>query len=475
MTTENQHHPQPQPPNNRRWILLLAMLLLVISAVFFVPRVIKEMLTEKKISEQTDQLLTKMEQTQEHTELTTETTTETEEKITSVIYLPATEQLPFKNLEQQLQTLMEKEKQSLDPEQAALLIGHIAIDTPTDYLASYQAVVDTYHWQPETENFEQQQTTSDIQYAVQKSQQPIETQKLIGSEQNLLGIRQVIQQKILDEAADPAKILTAVLDLPRLTFDQQMTYTPEQLQINLPTNQTGVTDIALPYREIQPFIDQNLVDPQFLAPEPKLDPKKKYVALTFDDGPDPRTTPKLLDILAEKKVHATFFMLGQNAANFPEIVKKVSEQGHELANHSYSHPSLNKLKADSIAKEVKLTDAAIYQASGVLPRTLRPPYGAISPAAAKVIGKPIIQWNVDSDDWKAKKTKKTIERVNKTVKSGGIILLHDIHSTSVNATAEIIDKLQEQGFEFVTVSELLENQAKPLQQYFGQFDARAIH
>ena len=109
MTTENQHHPQPQPPNNRRWILLLAMLLLVISAVFFVPRVIKEMLTEKKISEQTDQLLTKMEQTQEHTELTTETTTETEEKITSVIYLPATEQLPFKNLEQQLQTLMEKE------------------------------------------------------------------------------------------------------------------------------------------------------------------------------------------------------------------------------------------------------------------------------------------------------------------------------------------------------------------------------
>jgi peptidoglycan/xylan/chitin deacetylase (PgdA/CDA1 family) len=345
----------------------------------------------------------------------------------------------------------------------------------TDHLATYALNVETYDWESNEQTFkkENERTEKSI-YINTDTGEEITSKALIGSKANLLAIQQVIQQKLLDDAKKPQDILDAVLDLPRIKFENA-TYTPEHLEIALPKNKTGIDKLTLDYSDVQSFIQTDLVDPNQLSEETTaLDPNKKYVSLTFDDGPGGDTTPRLLQLLAEKDVKATFFMLGQMAEEFPQIVKDVHEQGHEIASHSYSHPQLNAIPKDKLKEQVRLTDKAIYNAAGILPRTLRPPYGAISPESAEVIGKPIIQWDIDSYDWDSKNTQAVIDRVNQTAFEGGIILMHDIHPTTIDAVGTVIDNLRAQGYEFVTTSQLLEQKEKPLYQYFGQTDAREI-
>lgn len=185
----------------------------------------------------------------------------------------------------------------------------------------------------------------------------------------------------------------------------------------------------------------------------EIDPKKPMVALTFDDGPGPRTT-ELLDQLKKYNAHATFFMLGKNVTKYPDAVKQMQTDGNELGNHTYDHQQLTKIGAEAIAKEVKDTNENIKNICGSPATLLRPPYGAINDTVKSSVGMPMILWNVDTLDWKTRNAKSTIDEVMKNLKDGDIILMHDIHTETIDAALELIPKLEEEGYQLVTVSEM---------------------
>lgn len=187
--------------------------------------------------------------------------------------------------------------------------------------------------------------------------------------------------------------------------------------------------------------------------ESKADPDKPAIALTFDDGPGPRTM-ELLDTLEQYGAHATFFMLGQKVGSYQDAVKKMEEIGCELGNHSYDHADLSKASASKIQSEIGDTNSKIKDITGSGATVMRPPYGAISKTLRSNVGMPMILWNIDTLDWKTRNTQSTIDTVMSNVKDGDIILMHDIHTETIDAAIALIPKLQEKGYQLVTVSEL---------------------
>jgi peptidoglycan/xylan/chitin deacetylase (PgdA/CDA1 family) len=190
-----------------------------------------------------------------------------------------------------------------------------------------------------------------------------------------------------------------------------------------------------------------------------------YVAMTFDDGPNPTLTPKLLDLLARHHMKATFFVVGQNATDHPEILKRAVSEGHEIANHSWSHPNFGKMGDDAVRRELQKTDDAITAAIGTRPTLLRPPYGSITARQKSWIheqfGYRIVLWDVDPLDWRRPGPSVVCHRIVSEAKPGSIILAHDIHAPTIEAMPETFEQLQAKGFKFVTVTELLA-MAKPL-------------
>ena len=194
----------------------------------------------------------------------------------------------------------------------------------------------------------------------------------------------------------------------------------------------------------------------------EIDPGKPMVALTFDDGPGPRTS-EILDQLKKYNAHATFFMLGKNVKSYPDAVKQMLKDGNELGNHSYDHQQLTKIDAEAIAKEVNDTNENIKNICGSLATVLRPPYGAINDTVKSSVGMPMILWNVDTLDWKTRNTQSTIDEVMRNLKDGDIILMHDIHTQTVDAALQLIPKLEEEGYQLVTVSEMAAAKNKTLE------------
>jgi peptidoglycan-N-acetylglucosamine deacetylase len=181
-----------------------------------------------------------------------------------------------------------------------------------------------------------------------------------------------------------------------------------------------------------------------------------YIAITFDDGPHGVNTPRLLAMLRERKIRATFFLLGECVAENPEVAKEIVKEGHEVGNHSWSHPNLNKLSADSIRDQFERTHNVITQEVGVAPLLMRPPYGNLSvqqrSLAHATWGYPTVIWDVDSLDWKHRNPAKTESIIMANTKPGSIILCHDIHKTTIDAMPSVLDKLLAKGFKFVTSS-----------------------
>ena len=179
------------------------------------------------------------------------------------------------------------------------------------------------------------------------------------------------------------------------------------------------------------------------------------VALTFDDGPHQTCTPALLDGLKQRGVKATFFLMGENIAGKEELVQRMQADGHLIGNHSYRHIQMTKEGAEQACAEIEQTEQLIQSITGKRPEYLRPPYGAWNEQLECRVNLTTVLWNVDSLDWKFQNTKRIVRRVEKDVKDGDIILTHDIFPTSVEAALQIVDDLQAQGYEFVTVEELL--------------------
>lgn len=184
-----------------------------------------------------------------------------------------------------------------------------------------------------------------------------------------------------------------------------------------------------------------------------------YIAITFDDGPSEKLTPKLLDILAAHHIKATFFVIGQNAADYPEILKRTLKEGHEIGNHSWSHPNFGKMSDENVRRELKKTDDAITAACGVRPTLMRPPYGSITTRQKRWIhdefGYRIILWDVDPLDWKRPGPKVVTSRIVKETRSGSIVLSHDIHPGTIESVPATLNELEAKGFKFVTVSQLI--------------------
>ncbi len=180
----------------------------------------------------------------------------------------------------------------------------------------------------------------------------------------------------------------------------------------------------------------------------------KLIALTFDDGPG-RDTNRLLDGLAERGVKVTFFMLGQCAENYPETVRRVFREGHQLAQHTYDHPTLSTKSDDEVRWELNKTDKILNGHLGLeLSYLLRPPYGDYNSHTLTLINRPAIIWSVDPLDWKYRNAQTVRKNIVADAFDGAVVLVHDIHATSVDGALMAIDDLLDEGYEFVTVNEL---------------------
>ena len=184
-----------------------------------------------------------------------------------------------------------------------------------------------------------------------------------------------------------------------------------------------------------------------------IDPNRPMIALTFDDGPCGRTH-EILDCIEQNGGAVTFFVQGCNAQYYPNELRRMLDLGCEIGNHSYDHPYLSRLSAEGVASQVGRTNDIVRNATGSNPTVLRPPYGAHSDVSDAVCGLPVIIWSVDTRDWATRNTQSTIDHVLSHARDGEIVLMHDIHPSTVDAALYLIPELQRRGYQLVTVSEL---------------------
>ncbi|MGM0867564.1 MAG: polysaccharide deacetylase family protein [Bacillota bacterium] len=235
----------------------------------------------------------------------------------------------------------------------------------------------------------------------------------------------------------------------------------------------GMPEISIPIRNVQDLLMnewKNIEGSGRQEPHPDLikeDPTdkkenkepvkedKKKVAITFDDGPHPQYTQAILDILKAYNARATFFVLGSRVDFYPDITKRIVEEGHEIGNHTWNHKDLTTLSPEAINEELEKTNDAVKKATGLEPQIMRPPYGAINNQIESLLEFPSILWSIDTLDWQSHNPNAIISIVEEETKDGSIILMHDIHESTVNSLETVLSFLQEQGYELVTVSELM--------------------
>ena len=189
--------------------------------------------------------------------------------------------------------------------------------------------------------------------------------------------------------------------------------------------------------------------------QPQIASDVRRVALTFDDGPHPLYTEPLLDGLKERGVRATFFVTGENAALHPDIIKRMHDEGHLIGNHTYTHIELTKTNREKFKRELVRTNEVLQEITGEEVLYVRPPYGAWDKKLESELNMFPILWSVDPLDWCTADASCITQTVLKKVGENDIILMHDYYKTSVEAALAIVDELQQQGYEFVTVDKIL--------------------
>ena len=183
--------------------------------------------------------------------------------------------------------------------------------------------------------------------------------------------------------------------------------------------------------------------------------EKPSIAITFDDGPSGRYTGRLLDGLKERNVKASFFLIGENAKENPELVERIYKEGHLIGNHTYSHVQMTHLSEEAAVGEIERTDQVISEITGEHVAYMRPPFGAWQRELEVRMEVLPVLWSVDPLDWTTENVDEIVSKVVTEVEEGDIILLHDCYASSVEAALRIVDILQKEGYEFVTVDRLL--------------------
>lgn len=181
----------------------------------------------------------------------------------------------------------------------------------------------------------------------------------------------------------------------------------------------------------------------------------RKIAITFDDGPHPYYTEQLLDGLKERGVKATFFVTGMHAEQYPDVIRRMNDEGHLIGNHTYSHMQLSSSNSDVFKEELIRTNDAIEQLTGQEVQYVRPPYGTWDKKFEKELNMFPVLWTVDPLDWCSDNVAGIVQKVTSKVKENSIILMHDEYKSTVTAALQVIDELMEEGYEFVTVDELL--------------------
>ncbi|MDO4268523.1 MAG: polysaccharide deacetylase family protein [Eubacteriales bacterium] len=194
-----------------------------------------------------------------------------------------------------------------------------------------------------------------------------------------------------------------------------------------------------------------------------VDPSKPMVALTFDDGPQPSVGNRIMDCLAQYGGKATFFMVGERVGSYKTEVQRMVAEGHEVANHSMNHKYFQKLGAAEIQAQVNRANDAIEAACGVRPKLMRLPGGNVNSTVKANVHMPMIQWSIDTLDWKTRNADKTVAAVLNHVKDGDIVLMHELYSQTGDAALRIIPELVNRGYQLVTVSELAAAKGKSLE------------
>ncbi|MER5218562.1 polysaccharide deacetylase family protein [Streptomyces sp. NPDC002838] len=280
------------------------------------------------------------------------------------------------------------------------------------------------------------------------------------------------------EALDDQESRDAYLDDMAFTTDGDLKVDFDRGTVGLPP--AGRISVTLPRATVTPWLSDfgSRAQRQTTNPDDKLDlgaahtpappvaaqpdpgedttdcSKAKCIALTFDDGPAAPETGTLLKHLAQYKARATFFVVGQNVATHPDIVRAEMKSGHEIANHSWNHPVLTNLTPAQVRSQLQRTNAAIKAATGKEPTLFRPPYGAIDGKVRAATSLSPVLWDVDTLDWKSHDPAKVAQTVISQAEPNDVVLIHDIHPTSVAAVPEILRTLTARGYHFVTVSHL---------------------
>ena len=263
---------------------------------------------------------------------------------------------------------------------------------------------------------------------------------------------------------DINQIITKLRDEDMATW--KFTYNESKFKINVESNASKINSVEIPINNLYKYIDETYLKGEDLEKYKAYIKKRsrKAVALTFDDGPNPNTTPVALELLKKYNAKATFFMVGRSVAGNEEIIKQVVAEGHQIGNHSWSHPLLTKISLEQAKSQINDTTEALKKASGQDVHIMRPPYGGINATIQAAVDQSFILWDVDTLDWKYRNTASIMKEVRKA-RPGSIILMHDIHQTSINALPTVLQYLTEQGFELVTIDELMGDQLELHQKY----------
>jgi peptidoglycan/xylan/chitin deacetylase (PgdA/CDA1 family) len=229
----------------------------------------------------------------------------------------------------------------------------------------------------------------------------------------------------------------------------------------------NISDPAVKALPASEFKMQSFLPVDIVKSVPTDCTKVDCLALTFDDGPNPFTTPQILDELSQAHVSATFFVIGSRISGNEALLQRMQNEGHEIGNHSWSHGDISKSTPDQIKQEVNQTQTAVESAGAPAPIVFRPPYGTVNQTIQDNVPMSLLLWNEDPQDWAANTSEQVVQAVENSAHPGAIIDLHDIYHVTANALPKVITYLQGKGYHFVTVSQLYNLNSDSRGVYYG--------